>query len=174
MQKFAASVAVILFLAGCAAFLSQKDLEGRYGANPPAVIAIHVADYLTPPEPPRIYLEARDPDGDLAVIDYVIDPGGPHQPYYGAVFVGRKDASELSGYLWLETKYYDYFTRARSREFRGTIYLEDRAGHLSKPVNFSIDGYGKEPARDKKPAELARFKEKALGPMHFELDLARD
>lgn len=174
MLKPASLVAAILFLAGCATFLSQKDLEGRYGTKPPVVTAIHVADYLTSPEPPRVYLEAQDPDGDLAVINYVIDPGGPHPTSYGAVFVGRRDARELSGYLWLETKYQDYFARFRRREVRGTLYLEDRAGHLSKPVNFSIKGYGLMPPEAESTGELARFKANALGPMRFELDFARE
>ncbi len=174
MRKLFTITAAFFLLAGCALFLSQKELDDRYGPNPPVIEAVYVADYMSPPELPRVYVRASDPDGDMKAINYEIEPAGPHQVSYGSVFVNGKGGRELSGYLWVQERYQGGFAHLRSRGFRGTLRVEDKAGHQSGPVSFIIRAYAAGPRAAERPPELARFEEIALGPIQYELDWVRE
>lgn len=130
----------VMGLAGCAV-LDQRDrgeLEAAYGANRPQWQASHADKVIAPGADWMIYLNGSDPDGDLRFIQvWMSTPTRTTTPV--RLCIDPDQRARLSGYLYLKT--------AELREdspdlFRDwlllSLYLEDRAGHVSEAGEFFL------------------------------------
>ncbi len=155
---------------GCTLFLSQAELEKRYGANPPVIKAFYAPKSFGAGGILKVYINVHDPDGDLKDLDYTMQPYGPYPTSYGAVFVRQEDAKDLSGYIYWNAADTAFLSpQMTGIDLNFLIYAEDRAGHASEPIKFTMELAFRHEEQKVPEAFDGLFKEKPIGPMFIRL-----
>ena len=138
---------VILFLlfalvAGCTTYKGVKTAQD--GGTPPMILGSYASESVRPGATWRVYLEAKDPDGDIqSIIAQLSQPGIGYYPVDFTYMKGA-DREGFAGYLILNTPR-DYNLLQEYVEVKLTLL--DCEGNKSEPVRFTLrfdlkSGYG--------------------------------
>lgn len=160
---------VSLFLWGCLAMEPVKVREERYGKNVPVITRSFAAQEIRPGDTWKVYLAAKDDDGDMKNILCSIDQPGVGTYPISITRIKAEDQKEFSGYIHL-------FTDTAPGHFHNVnltlnVQIEDKAGHYSKPVSFPLSMNSLH--RQESPPPNA-FQEKDLGPIMIQLRTFQD
>ena len=150
MWKKNVLVILLLFLvAGCTTCKGVKTGEG--GDEPPRILDSYAAESVRPGATWRVYLEARDPDGDIhSIITQLVQPGiGYYPPDF--TYIKEADRAGFAGYLILRTPR-DYWLLQEYVE--ATLTVQDCEGNKSEPVKLTLrfdnkSGFGPQEVPDK-------------------------
>jgi hypothetical protein len=125
----------------------------------PAIIRYFASKEVRPGETWKIYLHARDRQGDMnRIVCLLEEPGaGPHPVVFIKI---REDQREnLSGYIFLNT------ATAYGSPFAGcrlTVQIQDKKGSVSNPVSIPLI---LNPRASQEDPPLGIFQERELGPV---------
>ena len=160
-NKFLVGVALLGFMAASCAGLMMTG-EEKYGKSVPVITEVFASKQLRPGETWKVYLKASDPDGDMRYITAVVyQPGGGDYPI-SRTRIRRENGKELDGYIYLNTRgsagyeFENFFT------YWLTVQIQDKAGHHSEPVQFSVT-FNLRAVQESPPPGV--FKEQDLGPI---------
>jgi len=129
--------------------------------NVPVIIRYFASKEVKPGETWKVYLHARDREGDMnRIVCLLEEPGeGTHPVSFIKIREDRRET--LSGYVFLNT------TTASGFNFSGcrlTIQIQDKKGHLSKEVSFPLT-LNPRASQDDPPPDT--FQEQELGPIQI-------
>ena len=140
---------LLFLLAGCTTCKGVKTGEG--GDEPPMILDSYAAESVRPGATWRVYLEARDPDGDIhSIITQLVQPGiGYYPPDF--TYIKEADREGFAGYLILRTPR-DYWLLQEYVE--ATLTIQDCEGNKSEPVKLTLrfdnkSGFGPQEVPDK-------------------------
>ncbi len=159
---------LMIAVAGCAGMETKGEAPPTGPpAKPPQLVPVITHFFASPQISPgsnwKVYLKASDAGGDMKEFVCTI-----HQPGVGTYPVGitriqEGNQKELSGYLYLNIS---AFSKLEFVDLTLTVQMRDRAGQLSKPVEFPLSinsRYVQEPP----PGGV--FQENDLGPILIRL-----
>jgi len=157
----------LLFLAGCTLLGGVAEREKIYGKSAPVITESFASPRVKMGENWLVYLNASDPGGDMNRIVCSVDfPAGVDHPYpVGVTKLGRDQQKNLSGYFYLPTS-----GLYRPVQITLTLQIQDKAGHYSPPVSFSlsiVEPSSQESRQEEPPPGI--FKEENLGPFMISL-----
>lgn len=164
-KKFFAIAFLLLLTAGCAALEPIEVREKTYGKGVPVITQSFASKEIRPGDNWKVFLNARDPEGDMKQILCVIEQ--PGVGVYPAVYVRIKEDNrkELSGYIYLTTFNVNYFS-FNFINLTLRVQIQDMAGHYSAPVFFPL-GFNALYRQESPPQNV--FKERDLGPIMISL-----
>jgi hypothetical protein len=168
-RTWLAVLALSLFFVGCMAQEPLRVREEKYGKNVPVVTNSFASKEMRPGDTWKVYLAAKDEDGDMKNILCSVDQPGVGTYPISITRIKTEDQKEFSGYIYLFTgRVAGLFNMVN---LTLNVQIEDQAGHHSAPVSFPLSmntRYSQEP-----PPKDA-FKEKDLGPIMIQLRTAQD
>ena len=133
VQKNVLIILLLFLVAGCTTCKGVKTGEG--GDQPPRILDSYAAESVRPGATWRVFLEAKDPDGDMhSIITQLVQPGiGYYPPDF--TYIKEADREGFAGYLILRTPN-DYWLLQEYVE--ATLTIQDCEGNKSEPVNFTL------------------------------------
>ena len=150
---------ILAGIVGCAHMGGIEEKEQIYGKNPPVIEQSFASDQLMPGEQWKIYVRASDPDGDMETIFAVVEQAGIGSYPVGITRIKGEIAKELSGYVFLNTRGYDFLD---NQKLSVSIEIRDKAGHSSQSVTHSVVLSSRQ---TQKSPPGGVFKEIDLGPI---------
>ncbi|HSR10790.1 MAG TPA: hypothetical protein VLS90_05050 [Thermodesulfobacteriota bacterium] len=134
----------------------------------PKITKVFASPEVWPGETWRIYLNAQHPAGEMKQFVAIVDQPGVGQYPISMIRIKDENRKELSGYLYLVTA-----TPWDALDFvnlKLTIYIQDRAGKYSEPVEFPLSIQSR---YIQEAPEPGIFKDEALGPIMIKLKKVR-
>ena len=136
MKKQLSLALALLFLAGCAGFMSLEETEKKYGKAGPQITRSFASPEIKLGDSWKIYLNASDPDGDMKTIVCNLRQTGVGAYPVSFIKIPDDQNRNLSGFIFLNTL-------GASREVEGqsftlTVQVQDKAGHSSEPSSFPL------------------------------------
>ena len=132
------------------------------GKGIPVISESFASPSLAPGETWKVYLNASDADGDMKNIVCTIDQPGIG-PSSGFTRIKEENRQQFSGYIYLFT---GGMGGVNLTNLTLTVQIQDRAGHFSNPVSFSLSI---ELRAQQETPPLDTFREKDLGPIMITL-----
>jgi hypothetical protein len=127
-------VIVMLFLlAGCTTCKGARTGEG--GDEPPMILDSYAAESVRPGATWRVFLDAKDPDGDMhSIITQLVQPGVGYYPT-DFTYIKEADREGFAGYLILPTPNDSWLIQDY---VEATLTVQDCEGNKSKPVTLTL------------------------------------
>ncbi len=130
--------AIVVLLVGIGYSQSLSEWLTKPGGSPPVITHSYASEELHHGDIWKIYLEAKDPDGDMVHFVCVFDQPGFGMYTPGYVVLKKQHREELRGYLrWFSTGGHGLslpeWTRANV-----TIFIRDKGGNKSNKVTFPL------------------------------------
>ena len=133
--------------------------QGKTGTHSPVVIKAFAAKEIMPGDPWKVYISAKDIDGDMRYIMTDFSPSGSPDTY-GTIPIERVNSGEISVYLVVHTHFvgyaFNFFAVAASLD----IWFEDKKGNRSSRWTFLLEPYYSRAEVNPEPGE---FKDDYLG-----------
>ncbi len=139
---------------------NHKEEKGR---GIPVIRASFASPSLAPGETWKVYLNASDEDGDMKNIVCTIDQPGIGPSSAGFTRIKGENRQQFSGYIYLFT---GGMGGANLSNLTLTVQIQDRRGHFSNPVSFSLS-FEQDAQQETPPSDA--FQEKDLGPIMVSL-----
>jgi hypothetical protein len=158
-----------LFFMGCLAMEPLKVREEKYGKNIPVITNSFASKEIRPGATWKVYLAAKDDDGDMKNIFSSIDQPGVGTYPISITRIKPEDQRELSGYIFLFTA--NLQQGLNMVNFTLNVQIGDQAGHYSAPVSFPLS-FNELSSQEPPPKDA--FKEKDLGPIMIRLRTLQD
>ena len=161
----ALAVAVTLWGCACSSRRAAKTSEER--GKPPQIIASFAAERVPPGQSWRVYLRAKDEDGDMDHIVAVLFTPGRGFSETSKTSLKEEDQEQFAGYIYLRTP-------TGISRFGGypkstlTSFIRDKQGNKSESVKlpFSFDNRVKREL----PAEWQNVADNNLGAIMIEFE----
>jgi hypothetical protein len=131
--------AVVILLMGIGNSKSLNEWLSKPGGSPPVITHWYASERLYQGDIWRIYLEAKDPDGDMVhfVCDFDQLGSGTYRPEY--VVLKKQHRGELRGYLrWFSTGG-DGLSLSEWTQVSVTVFIRDKGGNRSNRVIFPLE-----------------------------------
>lgn len=130
--------AVVVLLMGIGYSKSLHEWFIKPGGSPPVITHWYASEELHLGDIWKIYLEAKDPDGDMRHFLCIFDqPGfGLYAPDY--VTVKKQHREELRGYLRFFSTGGDGLSLPEWTRVTLTVYIKDKRGNTSNSVVFPL------------------------------------
>ena len=164
-EKILFTLAVTFLIFSCAGSQPHGADTEKDKGHAPTIVDSYAPSVIRPGKTWRIYLRARDDDGDMKDIVTIFSKEG-RTPFKTTVTrIKDTDSKELAGHLFLRIPQnsdllYRYFTF--------TVMVCDRKGNKSEPVDFPLRfNYVQDPEVAEKWQEAANRK---LGAILIDLD----
>jgi hypothetical protein len=164
-EKILFTLAVTFLIFSCAGSQPHGADTEKDKGHAPTIVDSYAPSVIRPGKTWRIYLRARDDDGDMKDIVTIFSKEG-RTPFKTTVTrIEDTDSKELAGHLFLRIPQnsdllYRYFTF--------TVMVRDRKGNKSEPVDFPLRfNYVQDPEVAEKWQEAANRK---LGAILIDLD----
>ena len=166
-KKWVISMTLGFFLAGCAGLGGIAQKESLNATDPSLIQASFASKEMDPFDTWKIYLNAKDPDGDMRYIVATISH--PGMGGYPAAFIpiAKENAKNLSGYVFWNAVGSSRSTWYNFLDLTATVWIQDRAGHYSEPVSYTVSIRNRY-VQEKPPEGV--FAEKNLGPIMIRLN----
>jgi hypothetical protein len=168
-KKIYVLLALCILISGCASFTRcEKDSTSGKG-QPPVILDSYAPSQIRPGATWRVYLRAKDPDGDMKQMIQVLMRGGsgPFRTTFAPL--RAEHSAEIGGYFFLRTPssaQADY-TRLGFMGLTLRITLLDCQGNKSESVEFPLH-FTFEVAHDL-PPEWNDVADSSLGAIMFDL-----
>ena len=133
------------------------------GKTAPAITASFAAPEITPGATWKIYLKASDPDGDMRYIVATVKQAGAGVYPVSFTRIREENRKELSGYVYLNTLSGSNYSSLLYYWLTLTIWVQDRAGNFSNPVEVPLTFGSRVEAQAAPPA--GDYKDQDLGPI---------
>jgi len=162
-KKLAIVISLLFLLASCAALDPIEIREQKYGKSIPVISESFASKELRVGDTWKVYLNASDPDGDMRYIVAIIEQPGKEAYPPSYTRIKEENQKSFSGYVYLNTigvEGFDYGIITLH------IQIQDKAGHLSKPVSFPLT-FTQRAKQEEPPQGI--FKDTALGPIMIKL-----
>ena len=137
--------------------------EKAEGKAAPTITASFAASEMTPGATWKIYLKASDPDGDMRYIVATVKQAGVGVYPVSFTRIREENRKELSGYVYLNTLSSSNYSSLLYYGLILTIWVQDRAGNFSAPVEVPMTFGARVEAQQDPPA--GTYKEQDLGPV---------
>jgi hypothetical protein len=164
-KKIFASLALVSLLALYPGISGAA--EKAEGKAAPAITASFAAPELTPGATWKIYLKASDPDGDMRYIVATVKQAGAGVYPLSFTRIREENRKELSGYVYLNTFATSNYSSLLYYGLTLTLWVQDRAGNFSNPVEVPMTFGSREEAQSAPPA--GTYKDQDLGPIMIPL-----
>jgi len=156
----------ILLLGG----LTLGSAIGQDKAGKPVIQDSFAAKQMSPYETWKVYFKASDPDGSMRNIYAVVDQAGVGPYPLSITRIKSENQKEFSGYVYLNSSGFD----AGGLNYaivNLTIWIQDRSGRFSEPVNFPLSLNNR---YKQEPPPPGKFEENDLGPIMVRLHTLSD
>ena len=168
-KNFLLPLLCLLLLGGCASLNPEKVKRKRYQeelklTSSPVIIDYYAAEAIRPGDSWRIYLHAKDSDGDIKDIACVLEQAGG-SPYISVTRLKSTQGQEVAGYLLLRTP--------RDRDLMADLFtmkvtVVDIQGNSSEPIELPLQ-FGLE-AKQKIPEKWEKVPERKLGTVGIRIE----
>jgi hypothetical protein len=111
----------------------------------------------------KIYLKASDSDGDMRNVVAVVKQAGVGVSPVSFTRIREENRKELSGYVYLNTMGGSSYSSLTFYGLTLTLWVQDRAGNFSDPVEFPLTFGSRVEAQAVPPA--GAYQEQDLGPV---------
>jgi len=163
LKRLVVAIALSWIVWGCTTS-QYGSTEQAQGGTAPVIIGYYAAEVIRPGATWRVYLHAKDQDGDMRDIACVLEQRG-HTSYPTSVTRLRsKQGEEVAGYVFLRTPVDSNLTKDF---FTMKVLVRDRQGNRSEPLNLPLRfAYVPTEAIPDKWREMA---DRSLGSIQVEL-----
>ena len=136
---------------------------GMAHAAAPVVTSHFASSDLRPGDTWKIYLRASDSDGDMRNVVAVVKQAGVGVSPVSFTRIREENRKELSGYVYLNTMGGSSYSSLTFYGLTLTLWVQDRAGNFSDPVEFPLTFGSRVEAQAVPPA--GAYPEEDLGPV---------
>jgi len=149
LKNYLLLIVLIFLIAGCTTCKGVKTAPG--GGEPPVILDSYGSESVRPGATWRVFLEAKDPDGDIqSIIAQLFQPGIGYYPV-DFTYIKGADREGFAGYLILRTPR-DYNLLQEYVEVKLTLI--DCEGNKSEPVKLTLrfdnkSGFGSQQVPEK-------------------------
>jgi hypothetical protein len=151
LKRALITIALSLMVWGCGTSTQQGTQSQSDSGEAPVIIDYYAAEVIRPGAAWRVFLHAKDSDGDMRDIASVLSQTG-HPPYSTDITtIDRKNTGEVAGFLVLRTPADSHLSRDR---FNLRVVVRDSQGNRSERVEIPLR-FGNVP-----PAEIPEKWEK--------------
>jgi hypothetical protein len=157
------TVGVVLW--GCATPPQCKEQVGLGKGQPPALLDSYAASVIRPGGTWRIYLRAKDPDGDMRDIAAVVTQTGVAPYPTSFTRIREQDSKEVAGYLFLNTSARN--TNHINDRLTMELMVRDCQGNKSAPVQFLLRFDFA--AVEKTPEKWEKYAKRSLGAIMIDI-----
>jgi hypothetical protein len=157
-KKLILSMSIVLLVWGG---LVAPNAFGQEGKGAPVIRESFASRQMSPFDTWKVYLTAKDPNGDMRNIFAVVDQAGVGQYPLSIIRIKRENQKELSGYVYLTT-FGPSTSLLNYAELNLTIWVQDRSGNFSEPVTFPLSLNTR---YNQAAPPTGKFKEQDLGPI---------
>jgi len=146
---------------------SMADDKEEKGRGTPVINESFASPSLGLGDTWKVYLNASDTDGDMKYIICTIDQPGVGPSPVSFTRIKRENRQQFSGYIYLYTGGIGW---GNLSNLTLTVQIQDRPGHFSAPVSFSL--LFQQGMKQEDPP-LNTFQEIDLGPIMIPLQSSR-
>ena len=159
-KKIVTTVFTVLGLAVGYAALASAEATGK---ATPVITQAFASNELRAGDTWKVYLKSSEPDGDMRyIVSTLYQPGWGDYPV-SRTRIREENRNELNGYIYLNTLIPGGYNFLNFHTVTLTVQIQDRAGHYSKPMEFSL--YFDPRATEQEEPPTGVFKEQTLGPI---------
>ena len=163
------TIAFSFIVWGCGASTQYETETAVINPDAPVIIDYYAAEVIRPGATWRVYLHAKDKNGDMRDIASVLFQRG-HRPYPTSVTtIDRENAGEVAGYLFLRTPVDRNLWRNR---FNLRIVVRDIQGNRSERVEIPLR-FGSVPPAET-PEKWAEFADRSLGALQIRIQSSEE
>jgi hypothetical protein len=141
--------------------------EKAEGKAAPTITASFAASEISPGATWKIYLKASDPEGDMRYIVATVKQAGGGVYPVSFTRIRQENRKELSGYVYLNTFSNSNYSSLVYYGLTLTIWIQDRAGNFSNPVEVPMAFGSRVEAQPAPPA--GTYHDQDLGPIMISL-----
>ena len=168
-KKIYVLVALCILVSGCASFTRCDKISTSGTGQPPVILDSYAPSQIRPGATWRVYIRAKDPDGDMKETIQVLMRGGsgPFKTTFAPL--RAEHSAEMGGYFFLRTPssaQADY-SRLGFMGLTLRITIRDCQGNKSEQVEFPLD-FTLETAQYL-PPEWKDVADSSLGAIMFDL-----
>jgi len=164
LKRVLIAIALSLMTWGCGASTQYGTETQVVNPDAPVIIDYYAAEVIRPGATWRVYLHAKDNDGDMRSIASVLSQTG-HRPYPTDITtIDRKNAGEVAGFLFLRTPRDRHLSRDR---FTLRVMVRDSQGNRSEPVELPLR-FGNVPPAET-PEKWAKKADQNLGALQIRI-----
>ena len=161
---------IVVILAGFVLAISPgipgaAEKEGQGVA--PQITASFAAPELSPGATWKIFLKASDPNGDMRYIVATVKQAGVGVYPVSFTRIREENRKDLSGYVYLNTFSNSNYNSFLYYGLTLTLWVQDRAGNFSNPVDVPMTFGSRVEAQQAPPA--GTYKDQDLGPIMISL-----
>ena len=168
-KNFLFPLLCLLLLGGCASSKPEKVERKRHKeelklTSSPVIIDYYAAEVIRPGDSWRIYLHARDDDGDIKDIACVLEQVGT-TTYTSFTRPKGTQGQEVAGYLLLRTP--------RDRDLKADLFtmkvtVLDSQGNRSEPIELPLR-FGRE-IKQEIPEKWEKISDRSLGTVKMRIE----
>ena len=129
------------------------------------IIDSYAASVVRPGTSWRIYLHAKDDDGDMNQIVSMLTRTGAGSYPTDFKNIKKNDSKEFAGYLYLRTPADNNFIGTTTMNLK--IFVSDHQGNKSEPVEFSVQF--EMGAAQELPAKWEKYAKNSLGAILIDI-----
>ncbi len=158
--------------AGCATLMerAQRRQEPIPGVEPPHLLDAFAVSSMWFGDTWEIYVEGKDPDGDMDYIWVEVSQLGGNMWSNHRVYLKGDNRSHFKGVIRLPTPPNIFHNGWETLE--ATLRIRDRGNHYSNPKKVSVE-LGR-PVRERIPEKWIDARNNKLGTVFFEFELDRE
>jgi hypothetical protein len=163
-NKILTTIFLVLCLAVGYTALAEAEATGK---ATPVITQAFASNELRAEDTWKVYLKSSEPDGDMRyIVSTLYQPGWGDYPV-SRTKIGEENRKELTGYIYLNTLIPGGYNFLNFYTITLTVQIQDKAGHYSKPMEFSLYFDPRATMQEEPPTGV--FKEQALGPIMVNL-----
>jgi len=136
---------------------------GMANAASPVITSHFASSDLRPGDNWKIYLKASDSDGDMKYIVATVKQAGVGVYPVSLTRIREENRKDLSGYVYLNTMGGSSYSSLSFYSLTLTLWVQDRAGNFSDPVEVPLTFGSRVEAQAIPPA--GSYQEQDLGPV---------
>jgi len=168
-KKIYVLLAFCILIWGCVSFTRCEKTSTSGNGQPPVILDSYAPSQIRPGATWRVYLRAKDPDGDMKETAQVLLEGGSGQFWTSVVPLRAEHRVEMGGYFFLRTPSPAQADYSRLGFVGLTLILairdcqENKSEYVEFPLHFTFE------AAHDLPQEWKDVADSSLGAIMFDL-----